>query len=329
MTRPALGRMRQNVAGMSRMEENEMSAEDVVQASSAGHPSAELLSMRRRHRPHYVTDAIALLVLVIVGIAGVQALDSPAMQWHVVGTFLFDARILGGLEVTLSITAIAMVMALVIGTALANMRLSRNRVLSAIAWTYVWLCRSVPTLVLLLMLYNIAIVFPRIGLGVPFGPRLFAVSTTTLISGYVAGALVFGLQQAGYTSEVIRAALLAVPRGQTEAAMAIGMRPLQRMTTVVLPQAARIALPAIANDTINLMKSTSLLAFIAVPDLVYSAQLIYTQNYLIIPLLVVASLWYVALVSVLSLGQGLLEKYLRTGTLRRRGALAGRPGGLR
>jgi polar amino acid transport system permease protein len=253
---------------------------------------------------------------------------SPAMQWPVVRTYLFDPRILGGLGLTLSVTGIAMVMALVIGTVLANMRLSGNRLLSAIAWAYVWFCRSVPTLVLLLVLYNIAIVFPRIELGVPFGPRLFAVSTTTLISGYVAAVLVFGLQQAGYTSEVVRAALLAVPRGQTEAAMAIGMRPMQRMMTIVLPQAARIALPAIANETINLMKSTSLLAIIAVPDLLYSAQLIYTQNYLIIPLLVVASLWYVALVSVLSIGQALLETYLRTGTLRR-GTSAGRRGGLR
>jgi polar amino acid transport system permease protein len=243
----------------------------------------------------------------------IQAITNPNFGWPTIVTYFFDPRVMRGLGMTLLVTAIAMVIAVVFGLMIATMRLSKNPILRATSWLYVWAFRSVPTLVLLLLLFNISILIPRLSIGIPFGPALFDIPTQTLINGFVAAVAVFGFQQAAYTSEVIRSALIAIPPGQTEAAMAIGLNPWQRMRAVIMPQAFRIALPPIANDTINLMKSTSLLAFIAVSDLLYSVQQIYTQNYLIIPLLMVACFWYIILVSVLSVFQAMLESYLATG----------------
>ncbi len=267
----------------------------------------------RRHRRHWAVDIISAIV-VVAAVAGlISVVANPAMGWSTITQYFFSPRVLSGLWITLVVTTLSMALAIIIGVIVANMRLARNRILSSIAWAYVWFFRSVPTLLLLILVYNISILYPRIAVGVPFGPELFAVDTVTIINGFVAGVLVFGLQQAAYTAEVVRAATLAVPRGQTEASMAIGMRPMQRLTIVVLPQALRIALPPIANDTINMLKGTSLLAFIAVPDLLYTVQQIYSQNYQVIPMLMVASIWYVILVSALSVGQLLLENYLSTG----------------
>jgi polar amino acid transport system permease protein len=278
--------------------------------------SAEVPSdVRRRHRHHYAIDLVAAVAVLVMIATIAQMVTNPNFGWPSIVVYLFDPRILRGLLVTLVVTVLAMLIAIVLGLALAMMRLSKNRILQLTSWFYVWFFRSVPLLVLLLVVYNISILIPRIVIGVPFGPELFAVNTADLVNGFVTGTLVFGLQQAAYTSEILRSALVAVPVGQTEAAMAIGMRPWQRLSVVIWPQALRIAVPPIANDTITLMKSTSLLAFIAVPDLLYSTQQIYAQNYLIIPLLMVASIWYVVLVSILSAGQLLLEHYLGTGSM--------------
>lgn len=273
--------------------------------------------------PRKVRRSPALTVLALaIGLlsAGLvlSVLLSPGMQWPVIVSYLFSPAILAGLGVTLAVTVLAMVIALVLGAILALFRVSEHRILSTVAWAYVWFFRSVPTLVLLLIVYNISILLPRIVVGVPFGPEFFSFSTKDLINGFVTGVLVFGLQQAAYTSEIIRSAYLSVSTGQIEASKALGMTPMVYLRKIIAPQAFRVALPPIANDTINLMKSTSLLAFIAVSDLLYATQLIYSRTYQIIPMLMVACLWYVVLVSVLSAGQSLLERFLRTGTIRAR-----------
>jgi polar amino acid transport system permease protein len=286
----------------------------VAATAGGGAPAGEVSpDVTRKHRPHVVTDVIAIAVVLIVALLVLQAVTNPNFGWPTIGQYFFDPRIMRGLGMTLLVTLISMIIAVVFGLIIANMRLSKNPILKFTSWVYVWFFRSVPTLVLLLLLFNISILIPRLVIGVPFGPALFAINTQELINGFIAGVAVFGFQQAAYTSEIIRSALLAIPPGQSEAAMAIGLRPWQRMRVVIIPQAFRIALPPIANDTINLMKSTSLLAFIAVSDLLYSVQQIYTQNYLIIPLLMVACFWYIILVSVLSVGQAMLENYLATG----------------
>ncbi len=249
--------------------------------------------------------AAALLAFVVQGLA-----RNSALQWSVVGTYLFSEPILTGVLRTLMITAVAIVIAIVLGLLLANMRLSANRVLQAVNGIYVWFFRSIPLLVLLVLAYNFSLLYSHLSLGVPFGPAFVTFVTTHLITALTAAMLTFGLQQAAYTSEVVRAAIISVPRGQVEAAESLGMTYWGAMRRVVLPQATRIALPPIANETINLCKSTSLVAFISVPDLLYSAEEIYSRTFDVVPLLLVATIWYTAIVSLMTLGQWWLERMM-------------------
>ncbi|UFS57623.1 amino acid ABC transporter permease [Subtercola endophyticus] len=267
----------------------------------------------RRH----VGRAVAAVVLVLALLLLVQSLAvNQALDWPTVWKFFANYDVLAGLGRTLLITAIAIVVAVILGGLLATMRLSENRVLRGIAWIYVWFFRSVPLLVLLILTFNLSLLWPTISIGIPFGPTFYSVETQDLINPFVAAVVTFSLQQAAYTSEVLRASIQSVPTGQREAAIALGMTRTRTMLRIVFPQAFRVALPPIGNDTINLLKSTSLVAFIAVPDLMYSVQQIYSANFLIIPLLVVATIWYMIVVSVLSVGQSLLERRLRNSPAR-------------
>jgi polar amino acid transport system permease protein len=236
---------------------------------------------------------------------------NPAFQWPVVAEYMFNGEILAGLARTLELTAAAMVMGLVLGTILAVMRLSANPLLSSISWLYVWFFRSVPVLVQLIFWYNFGALYPAIVLRVPFGPVLYSASTNAVITPLTAALAGLGLAQAAYTAEVIRAGILSVPRGQTRAAKALGMRPATIFVRIVFPQAMRVIIPPVANEVISMVKGTSLVSVIALADLLYTAQLIYARTYETIPLLIVASLWYLIIVSVLSAGQHLLERKYR------------------
>ncbi|MFB8386753.1 amino acid ABC transporter permease [Microbacterium sp. NPDC055910] len=259
---------------------------------------------------HIVRNSMAGLVLLVAVVAIIDFVMRPALGWPVVWEYLFAPSVMQGIGNTLLLTVLSMSLALVASVILANMRLSANPVLRAISGIYVWFFRSIPLLVLLILWFNIAIIYPRIAIGVPFGPEWWAIDTSTVVSGFWAAVFAFGFQQAAYTSEVIRASLLAVPAGQREAAAAIGMTKPLMFFRIVLPQAMRIAIPPISNDTINLLKATSLAAFISVPDLLYSVQTIYNRTYDIVPLLLVATIWYAVFVSVLSYGQYHLERAL-------------------
>ncbi len=270
---------------------------------------ASLPHIPKRH----VGRAVVAVVLLVLLLWLVQSLAfNQALDWPTVWKYFLDYNVLAGLGRTLLITVISIVVAVVLGGVLATMRLSNSRILQALAWVYVWFFRSVPLLVLLVLTFNLSLLWPVIALGVPFGgPTLYSIETQKLVNPLVAAILAFALQQAAYTSEVLRASMLAVPVGQREAAAALGMTSGRAMWRIVFPQAFRIALPPIANDTINLLKSTSIVAFIAVPDLMYSVQQIYSQNFRVMPLLIVATVWYMIVVSLLSAGQFLLERRLR------------------
>lgn len=265
---------------------------------------------RRVHLTRTVIAIVALLftLFVIQGLARNRNFD-----WSVVRQYFFASSVLDGITRTLSLTAVSMAIGIVVALVLANMRLAHNPVLRGIAGVYVWFFRSIPLLVLLILGFNFSIIYPRLGLGIPFGPQLFSASLANLLTAYWTAALAFGLQQAAYTSETIRASILAIPVGQREAARALGMTPARSFFRVILPQVMRIAVPPIGNDTINLLKGTSLVAFIAVPDLLYSVQTIYDRTYQVVPLLMVACIWYMIFVSILSVGQYFLEKKLRRG----------------
>jgi polar amino acid transport system permease protein len=179
---------------------------------------------------------------------------------------------------------------------------------SGASWLYIWFFRGTPLLVQLLFWYNIAALFPTISLGVPFGPAIVHTSANHVITTFVAALLGLGLNEGAYMAEIVRAGFLSVPEGQTEAAQSLGMTRLQILRMVVLPQAMRVILPPTGNETISMLKNTSLVSALAYAELLYSAQLIYSANYKTIPLLIVASIWYLVMTSVAYVGQYFIER---------------------
>ena len=206
-----------------------------------------------------------------------------------------------------------MVIGIVLGVILALMRLSRNPVLSTVSWVYIWFFRGTPLLVQILIFFNIAALYPTIGLGIPLGPSFIHLNGTNLVTPFFAGMLALGLNEGAYMSEIVRAGIISVDEGQFDAAKAVGMTQGQTMRRVVLPQAMRVIIPPTGNETISMLKNSSLVYVIAVKELLYTVTLIYSVNYKVIPLLIVASIWYLAATTVMSIGQYYLERHYGRG----------------
>jgi polar amino acid transport system permease protein len=258
----------------------------------------------------------AAIVLVVAAALVRSAATNPRFEWGVVGDFLFDARVLHGLRVTLELTIIAMAAGIVLGVVLAVMRLSPNPLVAGFSSFYIWLFRGTPVLVQILFWNFISALYPRIDLGIPFGPSFIHADANSLIKPFTAAVLALGLNEAAYMAEIVRAGLLSVDEGQTEAAHSLGMTRLLTMRRIVLPQAMRVIIPPTGNETISMLKTTSLVSVIATQELLYSVQLIYAVTYKQIPLLIVASIWYLTATSVLSVGQYYLERHFGRGTAR-------------
>ncbi len=210
--------------------------------------------------------------------------------------------------ITIVLTVVAMAIGILLGVLLAVMRQSPNPIVSRSSWLYIWFFRGTPLLVQILFWYNITSLFPTIDLGVPFGPALIHAHGNKLITTFVAAILGLGLNEGAYMAEIVRAGIISVGEGQTDAAASLGMSRLMTMRRIVLPQAMRVILPPTGNETISMLKNTSLVSVIAYSELLYSAQLIYDVNFKTIPLLIVASVWYLALTSVLYVGQFFIER---------------------
>ena len=253
---------------------------------------------------------IAAAIIVVIAASIIRAVvTDKGFQWHVVGQYLFDSRILHGVLVTIELTVLSMLIGILLGILLASMRQSPNPLVSGASWLYIWFFRGTPLLVQLLFWYNIGALFPGgISLGVPFGPAIVHGSANNIITTFVAALLGLGLNEGAYMAEIVRAGFLSVPEGQTEAAQSLGMSRLQIMRLVVLPQAMRVIIPPTGNETISMLKNTSLVSAIAYAELLYSAQEIYAANFKTIPLLIVASIWYLAMTSVLYVGQYFIER---------------------
>ena len=262
-----------------------------------------------RHPGRWIAAAIVLVIAASI-IRSIVTNTGPnkGFQWTWVGHYLFDSRILHGVVVTLELTVLAMLIGIILGVLLASMRRSPNPLVSGASWLYIWFFRGTPLLVQLLFWYNIAALFPTISLGVPFGPAIVHTSANHVITTFVAALLGLGLNEGAYMAEIVRAGFLSVPEGQTEAAQSLGMTRLQILRTVVLPQAMRVILPPTGNETISMLKNTSLVSALAYAELLYSAQLIYSANYKTIPLLIVASIWYLVMTSVAYVGQYFIER---------------------
>jgi len=288
-----------------------------AQAAASGPPPDEIRAIPVRHWGRWVSAAIVLVLIVAI----VRSIvTNPRFEWGIVGDFIFSDQILNGLVLTLELTVAAMVVGIVLGIVLAVMRLSKNPLVWAASGFYIWLFRGTPVLVQLLFWNFISALYPKISLGIPFGPSFIHADANVLITPFMAGLLGLGLNEGAYMAEIVRAGILSVDEGQEEAASALGMSRLQTMRRIVLPQAMRVIVPPTGNETISMLKTTSLVAFIALGDLLYKAQLIYAQNYKQIPLLLVASIWYLFWTSILSVGQYFLERRFGRGTSRREAA---------
>jgi polar amino acid transport system permease protein len=201
-----------------------------------------------------------------------------------------------------------MAIAIVLGVVVALMRLSPNPVLRTAANFYTWFFRGTPLLVQLIFLFNISALYPVIGVGIPFGPTLFELPVNEILTPVVVAIVGLSLNESAYMAEIVRAGINSVDRGQTEAAQALGLPRSTVMRRIVLPQAMRVIVPPTGNETISMLKYTSLVSVIALPELLYSAQIIYSRTFETIPLLVVASLWYLLITSILTVGQTFLER---------------------
>jgi polar amino acid transport system permease protein len=276
---------------------------------AGAHPDIHAVRPVEPSRPASWIGGAILAVLVILFVR--LLVTNPNLQWSVVAKYLFSPEILAGLGRTLMLTFLSMIFGLAIGVVLAIMRLSRNAVFQSASWAWIWFFRGVPPLVQLVFWYNLALLIPTVSLGIPFGPELWSASTNQLITPLSAALLGLSFTESAYAAEMIRAGIQAVSTGQTEAAATLGMTKGQTLRRIVLPQALRIVIPPIGNDTISMLKFTSLVSVLALPDLLYSAQMIYSRTYQTIPLLIVATIWYLVLSTVLTFIEHYIERRLK------------------
>jgi polar amino acid transport system permease protein len=258
--------------------------------------------------------------MAIIGVLALMFANSvannPNWQWDFQLQNAFTPPVLRGVVTTLWLTAAAMIVGVLLGVALAVMRLSSNPVLSGAAWFYVWVFRGTPVLVQLVIWGHLNSLYREISLGVPFGPEWFTFETRDLIPPIAAALLGLGLNEAAYMSEIIRAGILSVDEGQSEAASALGLSRMQTLRRIVLPQAMRVVVPPTGNETISMLKTTSLVAYVPYVELFFQTSAIGSRTFQPFPMLITASLWYLAMTSVLMIGQYYIERYYARGSVR-------------
>lgn len=264
---------------------------------------------RAAHRPHIGRTVVTVALVLLVAWLTQSLARNPRLDWSIVWKYLFDADILRGVRLTLVLAVVCMTLATIVGLASALMALSGARVLRMLAMAYVWLFRGTPVLVQLIIWFNLALLFPTVAFGVPFGPELLSWDTNKLITPVRAAIVAFTLAEGAFMSEIIRAGILAVDRGQSESATTLGMTRAVTMRKIVLPQAVRIVLPPTGNEFITMLKGTALAAVISVPELLFRGQRVYFANYQVVELLIVVSIWYLIIVSLATVNQRLLERY--------------------
>ncbi|CAM5599151.1 putative amino acid ABC transporter, permease protein [Streptomyces purpurascens] len=234
-----------------------------------------------------------MIVLIAQFVHGLAT--NPVWEWNVFRDYVFSETIVQAVWVTLQLTAYATVLGFLLGTVIAFMRLSRSPLLSTVAWTYIWIFRSIPMIVQLVFWFNLSALYKELGLGIPFGPVFWSVDSNTLIGTIGAAVIGLTLHQAAYAAEIVRGGVLAVDHGRLEAAAALGIPRQRQIRRIVLPQAMRAILPTAGNEIIGLLKGTSVVYVMSIGELFYQVQVIYGRNGRVIPLLLVATAWYVVL----------------------------------
>ncbi|MDN3275079.1 amino acid ABC transporter permease [Frankia sp. RB7] len=270
----------------------------------------DLSGMRIAREPHWCRWlSAALIVLVLAAIA--RAFANGQIEWSYVSRFITAKVILEGIVNTMVMAVLAMALGIFLGIVVAIMRLSPDPVLKTVAAGYTWLFRGTPLILQLLLWFNLALVFPTIGI-----PGVWSGRAVDIMTPFLAALLGLGINQGAYTSEVMRAGMLSVDIGQYEAAQAIGMGRLRALRRIILPQAMRVVIPPLGNEFIGMVKATSLASVIQYPEVLHNAENIYYANSRVIELLIVAGLWYLLVVSILTPLQMLLERRFARGTLR-------------
>ena len=260
---------------------------------------------------------LAVVVTLLVALVAWSFATNPRWEWGVVAQWFFAESIIRGLLETLRLTALAGAVGFGLGLVLALMRLSPSSLVSGVAWTFSWVFRSTPMLVQLLLWYNLGYLYERVTLGIPLTDVTFVdARTSDLMTPMLAAVLGLGLHQAAYAAELIRGGILSVDQGQLEAASALGLPARDRSLRIVLPQAMRAILPSAFNEVIGLVKGTSIVYVLAHAELFFTVQLIYGRTQQVLPMLLVATLWYVVITSLLSIGQYYIERHYAKGALR-------------
>ncbi len=290
-----------------------------VTRPDAVQPAASRPAARRvvplKHWARWAFSALAVFVLAQLTWT---FFSNPQWRWPVFAEYFFDPSVLRGIWLTLWLTAVSAVIGFALGAVLAVARLSGSPLLNSFAWSFIWFFRSVPLIVQLVLWYNLGYLFPQLGLGWPFTYDFFIVQVDTvqLISASAAAILGLSLHQAAYSAEIIRGGLLSVDQGQLEAAKALGIPRGRRFFRIVLPQAARAILPNAFNEIIGLLKGTSVVFIVALPELFYTVQVIYNRNQQVVPMLLVATVWYTIFTSILSVAQYYIERHFARGSAR-------------
>ncbi|HYY10913.1 MAG TPA: ABC transporter permease subunit [Kineosporiaceae bacterium] len=279
----------------------------------AGTRPAPLEAVPVRHPGRWAAVAV---IGVLLAMAVSSVTTNPNWEWRFQLDNAFTDPVVQGVWTTLWLTVAAMLIGVLLGIVLAVMRLSPNPVLSGTAWFYIWVFRGTPVLVQLVIWANLGSLYRQISLGVPFGPQWLTFDTRNLIPNFAAALLGLGLNEAAYMSEIIRAGILSVDEGQGEAASALGMSRMLMLRRIILPQAMRVVVPPTGNETISMLKTTSLVSAVPYVELFFQTSSIGSRTFQVFPTLVMASLWYLALTSVLMTGQYYIERYYARGSVR-------------
>ncbi|RAJ71407.1 polar amino acid transport system permease protein [Streptomyces sp. Amel2xB2] len=270
-------------------------------------PPEAIKAIPVRHYGRYVSAAVVIVLLLLV----VNAFAQADLTWASVGSFFFDDQIMQGVANTLVVSVLSMLMGLVLGVVLAVMRMSKNPVTNSVAWGYIWFFRGTPVYVQLLLWFNLALIFPVLNLG-----PIYKDEMTDVMTPFVAALLGLGLNEAAYMAEICRAGIQSVDEGQTEASQALGMTSSQNMRRIVLPQAMRVIVPPTGNEFINLLKTSALCSVVQYEEVLRKAQNIGNTSSAVVEMLFVATIWFLVITTVFSIGQFYLERHYARGSSR-------------
>ncbi len=289
---------------------------------SEANPDLPIKAVPVRHPGRWVAAAAMCVVVAMIVhtlLSKIPSETGSGVQWRfgwsMVRQLIFSAPYVAGAEMTIWLTVVAMFIGIAGGLIVATMRLSPNPLLSGSAWTFTWFFRGTPVLVQIFFWYNILSVYPTLAIGIPFGHEFWQLNPNKVITGFVAAAVLgLGLNEAAYMSEIFRSGIQSVDGGQVEAAQSLGMHRALTLRRVVLPQAIRVIIPPTGNEVISMLKTTSLVAGVGIAELFYQGQATSAATYETIPPFITISLWYLAMTTVLSIGQYFLERHFRRGT---------------